>query len=79
MKTFLLAVVLIGSVACSRADKDAAPDTAHFAAPPATDSIVAKIEPDTLVNEKGQKCVVRPKAKFDGVEIGESYANCDWR
>jgi hypothetical protein len=76
MKKILMILALVG-VACARTH-DGAGDTTHYGAPQATDSVVAKIAPDTLVNEKGQKCVVSPAAKWEGVSEGDSY-QCGWQ
>lgn len=76
MKKLLLFCLAI--VACTGSSRSSS-DTTHYGAPPMKDSVVAKVPPDTLVNGMGEKCVVRPSAKYDGVMIGESYENCDWR
>jgi hypothetical protein len=72
------AAMLVAALACGTRDKSSASDTAHYGAPPATDSIVAKLPPDTLVNEKGERCVVRPQARFDAIEVGEVGISCGW-
>lgn len=75
MKKLLLIIALVG---CG-GGRNSSADTIHYGAPPMVDSVVSKIPPDTLVNEKGEKCVVHPSGKYDAVMEGESYPNCDWR
>lgn len=81
MKTLLIASLALALVACTDHKKDALDDTVvvHPGSPPAEDSVIAKIPPDSLVNEKGEKCVVRPAPKYDAIQLGDSYKNCGWK
>lgn len=80
-KLTLLTAVL--ALACggggSGGSSSSSDTTAHYAAPPAADSVVSKLPPDTLVNEQGQRCIVRPAPKFDAIQLGESYHSCNWQ
>jgi hypothetical protein len=73
---FLLLILAIVLVACGGSKREAS-DTTQYAAPPMVDSVAYKIPPDTLVNEKGKKCVVHPQGKYDGVSVGDHY-ECNW-
>lgn len=80
MKRLLLLSLAVGIAACG-GSKGKTVDTAvnYPGTVPAVDSVTYKIPPDTLVNERSQKCVVSPPAKYDAIEIGDSYSDCDWK
>lgn len=48
----------------------ATPDSSHV--------VATKIAPDTLVDQNGKFCVVRPSAKFEAADSGAVYDNCAW-
>jgi hypothetical protein len=79
MKILTLALA-ISVVACVGKKES---DDAQYSVgmPPAAEAshvIAQKIAPDTLVDQSGRFCIVRPAPKWAGTDSGSVYENCAW-
>lgn len=72
-------MAVLAVLGCVKADNKSA-DTTLVPAPAAEGShtVASKLEPDTLVDQNGKFCLVRPHPKFDGISVGDGFENCMW-
>lgn len=75
MKFMLIAVLALVACDGSKTEKQYPGQV-----PPAEGSHIVqrRIPPDTLVDESGRFCVVRPSGKWEAADSGVSYENCAW-